>query len=77
MDNSGYNLKNRFAEEAAEKKDKAQLLISAVKLPTGAVEVITNTTQIAAKTDYYTKAYDDEFKLKTNPEVQIIGYMII
>ena len=77
MDNNGYTLKKRFAEEAAEKKDTAQLLIAAVKLPTGAVEVITNTAQIATKADYYAKAYDDEFKLKTNPEVQIIGFMII
>ena len=28
MDNNGYTLKKRFAEEAAEKKDTAQLLIA-------------------------------------------------
>lgn len=77
MINENQQLKNRFIQEAKEKRETAELLIAAVKLPTGAVEVITNTAQIPTKADYYANAYDEEFKLKTNPEVQIIGFMII
>ena len=66
----------RFAEEAAEKKDTAQL-IAAVKLPTGAVEVITNTALLHTKIDYYKNAYDEEFRLKGNSNVQIVGFMFV
>lgn len=52
-------------------------MIAAVKLPTGAVEVITNTALIPTKVNYYNNAYDEEFKLKTNPNVQIIGFMFV
>ena len=52
-------------------------LVVAVKLPTGAIELITNTTNIQSKIDYYTNAYDEEFRLKTNKEIQIVGYMIV
>jgi len=77
MDNETCQLKERFIQEAKEKKETAQLLIAAVKLPTGAIEVITNTALISTKADYYINAYDEEFKLKANSEVQIIGFMLI
>jgi hypothetical protein len=52
-------------------------LVIAVKLPTGAIELITNTDQLASKIEYYTKAYDDNFCLKNNPSIQIVGYMLV
>jgi hypothetical protein len=52
-------------------------LIVAVKLPTGAIELITNNQNIIDKAEYYTNAYDDDFKLKSNPDIQIINYMIV
>jgi hypothetical protein len=57
--------------------DKAKYLIVAVKLPTGAIELITNTDQIESKVEYYKNAYDDNFCLKTNPAIQIVGYMLV
>ena len=77
MDNKAYQLRARFLQEAEEKEKTAQMLIAAVKLPTGAVEVITNTALIPTKVNYYNNAYDEEFKLKTNPNVQIIGFMFV
>lgn len=52
-------------------------LVVAVKLPTGAIELITNTDQIESKVEYYKNAYDDNFCLKTNPAIQIVGYMLV
>lgn len=77
MDNKAYQLRARFMQEAEEKTSTAQILITAVKLPTGAVEVITNTALIPTKIDYYNNAYDEEFKLKANPNVQIVGFMFV
>lgn len=53
------------------------MLIAAIKLPTGAVELITNTALIPTKIDYYNTAYDEEFRLKANPNVQIVGFMFV
>ncbi len=77
MDSKGFQLRARFMQEAEEKGNTAKMLIAAVKLPTGAVEVITNTALIPTKIDYYYTAYDEEFKLKANPNVQIVGFMFV
>lgn len=79
----GESLRDRFIRETAEyipdeqKMAKAaRYLVAAVLLPTGAVELITNTQYVPSKIEYYLKAYDDEFKLKTNPAIQIVGFML-
>jgi hypothetical protein len=51
------------------------VLITVVQVPTGAKEVIVNHEYIAEKVDYYMKAYDEQFRLKTNSDVRIIGIM--
>lgn len=53
------------------------VLVIAVKLPTGATEVITNYQQVASKVEYYLSAYDDNFKLRSNPEVRVVGFMLV
>jgi hypothetical protein len=68
-------LKEKFINET-QKKD-IKYLIVAVKLPTGAIEVITNTQEIGTKIEYYTNAYNEEFKLKTNTNIEIINFMIV
>lgn len=57
--------------------ENVKYLVAAVKLPTGAIELITNTDQIESKVEYYKNAYDDNFCLKTNPVIQIVGYMLV
>lgn len=69
-------VRERFVNELKHGVDGARLIVVAVKLPTGAIETITNTEYIPEKLGYYLKAYDDEFRLKTNPNVKIAGYMI-
>lgn len=56
--------------------ENPKYLVVAVKLPTGAIELITNTEQIQSKIEYYKNAYDENFCLKTNPVIQIVGFML-
>ena len=61
----------------AETIEEPKALVVAVELPTGAIELITNTSNIDSKLEYYTTMYDDEFRLLTNPKVRIVGAMIV
>lgn len=61
----------------AETIEEPKALVVAVELPTGAIEIITNTSNIDTKLEYYTTMYDDEFRLLTNPNVRIVGAMIV
>jgi hypothetical protein len=70
-------VRERFVNEIKHGVDGARLISVAVKLPTGAIETITNTQYIPEKLGYYLNAYDDQFRLKANPEVKIVGYMIV
>ncbi len=73
-------LKERFLEETDGLSLKAMTtthLIVAVKLPTGAIEIIMNTDEIQSKADYYKNAYDDGFHLKNNPSIQIVNFMVV
>jgi len=51
------------------------VLVTLVKVPPlNSIEVITNTMNIPSKVEYIKEAYDEDFKLKNNPEVEIVGY---
>lgn len=56
---------------------KPQYLITAVKLPTGAIEVAVNTANIADKIEYILSAYDHLMRLKTNEEIVMQNIMIV
>lgn len=71
------SLKERFIKECENCECDPKYLIVAVKLSSGAIELITNSDQIGNKAEYYKNAYDDEFRLKSNPEIQIINYMLV
>lgn len=73
-------LKERFNEDVLTLLDSGatpQILVVAVKLNTGAIETITNTSNIRNKLDYYDISYDESFQLKTNPLIRIVGYMLV
>ena len=61
----------------AETIEEPRALVVAVELPTGSLELIANTSNIDSKLKYYTTMYDDEFRLRANPKVRIIGAMIV
>jgi hypothetical protein len=56
---------------------KAEMVAVAVRLPNGALETIVNYHEVKDKLDYYMNAYDDEFRLKTNPAIRIEGFMLV
>lgn len=61
--------------DAKEKLGSVSKMVVAVKLPTGATELIINSEQIHSKVEYYRNAYDKELNLKANPSIQIVGYL--
>lgn len=69
-------LKTRFMGET-ESTANLRVLVTAVMLPTGAIETITNSHRLEDKVKYLRDAYNDEFRLKVNPEVRIVGYMLV
>lgn len=66
-------------EEKAEGHEpfKPSYLVTAVKLPTGAIELAVNTEKITEKLEYILEAYDDEMRLKINPEVSMQNLMVV
>lgn len=70
-------LREKFINEVQSGVDGARLIVAAVQLPTGAVETITNTEYIPEKIGYLLSAYNENFQLKANPSVKIVGYMIV
>lgn len=52
-------------------------IVTAVKLPTGAIELATNTSSIEEKIDYILDAYDDTMHLKTNYDIVMQNVMVV
>jgi hypothetical protein len=69
-------LKERFEYECSLDMGNFMVLVTLVKLPSGAIEVITNTQDLETKINYLLHAYDNDFKLKNNKAVGIVGYVI-
>ena len=57
--------------------EEFRVLIAVIQLPTGAVEVITNTTNISDKVNYYMNSYGEDMRLKACPDIKIIGLLIV
>lgn len=56
---------------------KPTYLVTAVKLPTGAIELAINNTNILEKIDYILEAYDENMHLKSNPEIVMQQLMVV
>lgn len=56
---------------------KPQYLVTAVRLPTGAIELAVNNQNIADKIDYILEAYDDDMRLKTNTSIKMENILIV
>ena len=54
-----------------------QYIVTAVKLPTGAVELAVNDKFIKEKIDYILDAYDDNMCLKTNSSIVMQNIMVV
>ena len=54
-----------------------QYIVTAVKLPTGAIEIAINNDKILEKINYILDAYDDNMCLKTNKDIVMQNIMIV
>lgn len=52
-------------------------MVVAVKLPTGAIEIIINSDNITGKYQYYLDAYDNLMRLRNNPDVRVVGVLFV
>ena len=59
--------------------DKAQIskIVTAVKLPTGAIEIAVNDQCLEQKLEYILRAYDDQMRLNTNKEIAMIEAIVV
>lgn len=68
---------NSTEEPESQAPFKPTYLVTAVKLPAGAIELAVNTENIADKIRYILDAYDEDMKLKTNPAVIMQQIMVV
>jgi hypothetical protein len=52
-------------------------IITAVKLPTGAIEIAVNDKLIKEKLEYILEAYDDDMHLHANKDVVLVNLMVV
>ena len=52
-------------------------LVTAVKLPSGAIELAVNNAAIKEKIDYILEAYDEDMHLKTNTAIEMQQVMVV
>lgn len=72
----GAALKRKFVLETRDVLAPS-VVVYAVRLPTGAIETIISHDSLKEKLIYLIDAYDEDFKLRTQPEVQIVGYILV
>jgi len=65
------------ANEVLSGKWEPKLLVTVVQLPSGGQEVATNSSNIEEKINYILENYDDDFRFKKSPQVQVIGYILV
>lgn len=64
------------AYEQCQKGRKISLITAFVVLPSGATEMIVNTTHSQQKLEYYLNAYDEDMRLVVNPVIHIKNIVI-
>ena len=52
-------------------------IVTAVKLPTGAIEIAVNDQCLEQKLEYILSAYDDQMRLKSNKEIAMIEAIVV
>lgn len=68
----------KVIEESVEKGEfTPSYIITAVKLPTDAIELAINTTAILEKINYILEAYDEDMALRTNHDIIMQNVMVV
>ena len=64
-------------EDEGDEVFEPQYIVTAVKLPTGAIEIAMNNTCIKEKIEYILEAYDEDMRLKTNTDIVMQNVMVV
>lgn len=57
--------------------NKARKIITVAELPSGALEVQINDSDLESKYQYIAGAYDERMILKSNPDIEIVDFIIV
>lgn len=68
--------KSLFLQNVEDLVSAPKVLVVAIQLPNGAIEIITNHENLEEKINYYKENYDTDFRLKHNRDVKVINWMI-
>lgn len=73
-----YYLKELLKELDKEDTEfKVHYIVTAVKLPTGAIELTVNDNAIKEKIEYILESYNDSMQLKTNEDIVMTNVMVV
>lgn len=70
------SLKMKFTQDYSQ-AIKVHLIVVAVQLPSGAIEIITNHEDLENKYFYYLETYNEDMVMYKNPNIKIIDWMIL
>lgn len=70
------SLKMKFTQDYSEKVN-VRLIVVAVQLPSGAIEVIQNTDDLENKYMYYLETYNKDMVMVKNPNIRILDWIIL
>lgn len=59
------------------KQTRIKLIVVAVQLPSGAIEIIANYEDLENKYMYYLETYDSNMVMYKNPNIRIVDWMIL
>lgn len=66
-----------YVENLYKKPKPLRLIVTVVKLPSGALETIVNNQDLDEKIKYILGAYDDNLRLKTCKEIELVDCIIL
>ncbi|QQO92471.1 hypothetical protein CPT_Machias_081 [Staphylococcus phage Machias] len=70
-------LKEKFESKYRNLNKEPEILIVVIKLPSGAKEVISNSSDLDNKVHYYLENYDDQFRHVRDKKVKIIDFILV
>lgn len=70
------SLKRKFTQDYSE-KGQVNLIVVAVQLPNGAIEIIQNHECLEDKYFYYLETYNEDMVMYKNPNIRILNWMIL
>lgn len=70
-------LKEKFESKYRNLNKEPEILIVVIKLPSGAKEVISNSSDLDNKVKYYLEMYDDQFRHNRDHNVKIIDFILV